>query len=357
MASTATVNGTVKTGPIEHRILLGGDYTYKKRLTDPSDYANGVPSGVVSSLDLFNPQYGVDPSKYEGQAPADAPFTRDYRDWGLYASNLVTIIPQIKVVLGIRYNDYNVHNYNFSTKVGDDQNRTSNTRRAGLVLQPLKWISLYASYSEGFKPQTNAQEDKGGPFDPLITKQNEEGFKLGFFGERLIWSGSTYLIKKQNVLVPDPDSANFLTTLGEVRSKGYETDIVGSITPTWSITANYASNDTKTTKDSRPANVGARFPNAPRDQAAIWTRFEVPRTHFALAGGATHVGRRGTFDATVLPKYTTYDGAAYYDLGRYKLQVNVKNITNERYFAGGYMAYQLFSGTPRSVQTSIRATF
>jgi iron complex outermembrane receptor protein len=359
MSSTATLNGTVKTGPIEHRVLLGGDYTYKNRLTDPSDYANGVPSGIVSSLDVFNPHYGVDPSKYEGQAPVDAPFTRDYRDWGLYASNLITIIPQIKAVVGIRYNDYNTHNFNFTTKVGDDQNRTSNTRRAGLVLQPKKWVSLYASYSEGFKPQTNAQEDKGGPFDPLVTKQNEEGFKLGFFGERLIWSGSTYLIRKQNVLVPDPDPAhpNFLTTLGEVRSKGYETDIVGSITPTWSITANYASNNTKVTKDSRPAQVGTRFPNAPRDQAAIWSRFEVPRTHFAIAGGATHVGRRGTFDATVLPKYTIYDGAAYYDLGRYKLQVNVKNITNERYFAGGYMAYQLFSGAPRTVQTSIRATF
>jgi iron complex outermembrane receptor protein len=359
MAYTATVNGTVKTGPIQHRLLFGGDYTWKDRLTDPSDYANGVPSGPVSSLDLLDPHYGVDPSVYEGKAPADAPFTRDYRDWGLYASNLITIIPQVKLVLGFRYNDYKVHNYNYATEVVNDQKRTSNTRRAGLVVEPLKWMSLYASYSEGFKPQTNSQEDRGGPFDPLITKQNEEGFKLAFFGERLMWSGSTYIIRKQNVLVPDTDPAkpNFLTALGEVRSKGYETDIVGSITPMWTITANYASNDTKVSKDPRAAELGSRFPNAPRDQAAIWTRYEIPRTHFALAGGATHVGRRDTFDSAILPKYTIYDAAAYYDLGRYKLQVNVKNLTNERYFAGGYMTYQLFSGAPRTVQTSIRATF
>jgi iron complex outermembrane receptor protein len=359
-AYTGTVNGTVKTGPISHRLLFGGDYTVKHRLTDPSDYANGVPSGVVTSLDLFNPVYNADPSKYEGQAPADAPFTRDYADGGLYASNMITFIPQIKAVVGFRYNDYMVHNYNYATKVVDDQKRTSNTRRAGLVIEPLKWISLYASYSEGFKPQTNSQEDKGGPFDPLITKQNEEGFKLGFFGERLIWSGATYRINKDNVLVPDPDPTkpNFLTTIGQVRSKGYETDVVGSITPSWSVTANYASNDTKVSKDPRPAQVGSRFPNAPRDQAALWTRYELPHTHLALAAGATHVGRRLTFDTTVLPKYTIYDAAAYYDLfGRYKLQVNVKNLTNERYFAGGYMAYQLFSGSPRTVQTSIRATF
>jgi iron complex outermembrane receptor protein len=359
MAYTATVNGTVKTGPIEHRLLFGGDYTWKDRKTDPSDYANGVPSGVVSSLDLFNPVYNADPSKYEGQAPADAPFTRDYRDWGLYASNMITFIPQIKAVVGIRYNDYKVHNYNYATKVLDNQFRTSNTRRAGLVVEPLKWISLYASYSEGFKPQTNSQEDRGGPFDPLVTKQNEEGFKLGFFGERLIWSGSTYRINKQNVLVPDPDPTkpNFLAALGEVRSKGYETDVVGAITPSWSITANYASNDTKVTKDSRANQVGTRFPNAPRDQAAIWSRYELPHTHLAVAGGATHVGRRATFDTTFLPKYTIYDGALYYDIGRYKLQLNVKNLTNERYFAGGYMSYQLFSGAPRTFQTSIRATF
>ena len=357
--SSATLNGNVATGPVAHRLLFGGDLTFKDRLTSPSDYAGGVPGGPVTSLDIFNPQYGVDPAIYEGKAPDDNPFTRDYRDWGLNISDLIAIIPQVKVVLGARYNNFHVNNFNFRTNVGDEHTRTSYTRRAGLVLEPKKWVSVYGSYSEGFKPQTNANEDRGGPFDPLVTRQMEGGIKFGLFNERLIASASKYRINKENVLVPDPDPTrpNFLITLGQVRSKGYEADVVGTILPNWSVTANYASNDTKITEDPRPAQVGTRFPNAPRDQAAFWTRYDITPLRLGFAAGATHVGRRGTFDTTVLPKYTTYDGAIYYDLARYKLQVNVKNLTNERYFSGGYLNYQLFSGSPRTVSASVRAAF
>ena len=303
--------------------------------------------------------YGVDPAIYVGKAPDDNPFTRDYRDWGVHVSDLITLIPQVKLVLGIRHNDFFIRNYNLRTLVRDEYERTSNTRRAGLVLQPISWASIYGNFSEGFKPQTNGNEDRGGPFDPLVTRQTEGGFKFGLFREQLIASGSTYRIRKLNVLVPDPDPTrpNFLTALGEVTSKGYETDIVGTITPFWSVTANYASNDTKITKDPRVARLGTRFPNAPRNQSAFWTRYDIPRIRLGLAAGATHVGDRNTFDTTVLPKYTIYDGAVFFDWSRYKFQLNVKNLTDERYFAGGYLNYQLFSGSPRTVQTSVRATF
>ena len=111
--------------------------------------------------------YGVDLTKYEGALPADAPFTRDYRDWGVHASDLITIIPQVKFVAGIRYSNAFFRNKNFATGVGDEHERSATTRRLGLVLQPLKWVSVYGSFSEGFKPQINAQEDRGGPFDPI----------------------------------------------------------------------------------------------------------------------------------------------------------------------------------------------
>ena len=354
--STATVNGNVKTGPVSHRILVGGDLTFKDRLTDPNDYAS-----AVVPLDVFDPVYGVDPTTYVGLTPDDNPFTRDYRDWGIHASNLITIIPQVMVLLGGRYNDFFIRNANYRLNTLDEYKRTSYTRRAGIVVQPLKWTSLYGNFSEGFKPQTNSQEDRGGPFDPLVTRQVEGGFKLGFFGERLIASGSKYRITKLNVLVPDPantpERPNFLIALGEVRSEGLEFDVVGTILPNWSVTANYANNDTKVTKDPRAGEIGSRFPNAPRNQSAFWTRYDIESIGLGIALGATSVGDRDTFDTTVLPAYTIFDGALYYTWNRYQFQVNAKNLTDERYFAGGYQIHQLFSGAPRTIQASVRATF
>jgi iron complex outermembrane recepter protein len=359
--STGTVNGTVKTGPIEHRLLVGGDLTFKDRLTDPSDYAASIHStgGVVTSLDLLDPVYNADPSTYVGRAPDDSPFTRDYTDWGIHASNLITIIPQIKVLVGARYNDYFVRTANFRTGASDTQNRTSTTRRLGLVLQPLKWTTLYGNFNEGFKPQTASNDERGGPFDPLVTRQYEGGFKLGFFGERLIASGSLYRIRKLNVVVPDPlpEMANHLAALGEVNSRGYEGDIVGTITPNWSVTANYAHNKTVISKDPRLTQVGASFPNAPRNQSAFWTRYDIPNLHLGFAAGMTKVGKRETFDDAILPRYTVFDGAVYFDWNRYKFQLNAKNLTDERYFSGGYQSYQLYSGSPRTIQGSVRATF
>lgn len=353
LGTTASVNGNLRTGGIDHRLLFGGDLTFKERLTDPNDFAS-----PVSSLDVFDPQYGqVDLDSYVGMNPADNPFTRDYRDWGLNAQNLITLIPQVKVLVGGRYSNAYVKNANYRLDTSNEHTRTARTLRTGIVLQPLAWTSIYGNFSEGFKPQTARNEDRGGPFDPLITRQYEGGFKLNLFAERLLLTSSAYTIKKLNVLVPDPNpDNNDLLQLGEVRSEGWELDIVGSIMPQWSVTANYANNFTKITKDTRPAQVGNRFANAPRHAAALWTRYDFPALRLGVGGGMSYVDERGTFDATMLPSYTIFDGALYYAAGRYNFSLNVKNLTNDRYFSGGYNNFTLWPGAPRSAQLSVRAT-
>lgn len=355
LGSTANVGGSVMTGPIQHRMLFGGDLTVKKRLTSPNDYAS-----PVSSLDIFDPQYGkVDLEAYKTLAPADNPFTRDYRDWGILAQDLVTLIPQVKVLVGARYNDYYVKNANYRLHTQDEQNRKATTYRTGIVYEPVTWASIYGNFSEGFKPQTGANEDKGGPFEPLTTKQIEGGFKLGLFKERLVVTSATYRIDKLNVLVPDPDKTRvgYLITLGQVRSQGTEADVVGSITRAWSMTANYAYNDTKISKDSRAAQVGTKFPGAPRNAAAFWTRYDISGLRLGVAAGASYVDKRNTFDKTILPSYTVFDGALFYDWSRYKFAVNAKNLTNRRFFSGGYFNYQLYPGSPRTVELTVRAIY
>ena len=353
-AATAHITGNFGTGPLTHRLLLNSDITIKTRETSPNDYA-----ADVSPLDVFNPQYGgITPEQYEGLNPVDNPSTRDNRNWGVSAQDVITIIPAVKVMVGGRYNDYHVYSENFRTENINEHKRTAYTYRGGVVLQPLSWTSLYGNFSEGFKPQTNAQEDRGGPFDPLITRQYEGGLKAELFNDRLIATTAIYQITKHNVLVPDPDpESDLLVTLGEVRSEGWEIDVVGSVTPQWSVTANYANNETVISEDPRPDRVGGRFPNAPKNAAAFWSRYDIPTLDLGFALGASYVDERETFDDTILPSYTVFDGALYYDWRNYGLTLNVRNLADKRHFTGGYNAYTIWPGTPRAMELTLRARF
>lgn len=354
LAGTAHVTGVFNTGPLSHRLLTNWDVTVKKRETAPNDYA-----ADVSPLDVYNPQYGgIVPEQYAGIDPVDNPVTRDNRNWGISVQDVITVIPAIKVMVGGRYNDYHAYSENFRTGVINEHKRSAYTYRGGLVLQPASSISVYGNFSEGFKPQTNNYENRGGPFDPLITRQMESGVKASLFEDRLIATTSAYRITKHNVLVPDPDpESDLLVTLGEVRSEGWELDVVGSITPQWSVTANYANNHTKISKDPRENQVGRRFPNAPKDAAAIWSRYDFPSIHVGVALGGSYVDKRETFDDTILPEYIVFDGALYYDWRNYGISLNVKNLTDKRHFTGGYNAYTIWPGTPRAFQLTVRARY
>lgn len=354
-AATAYVTGDVKTGNLSHRLLVNTDFTFKTRETSPNDYAS-----PVSPLDVYDPVYGtVDPADYEGVDPPDNPFTRDNDNWGISAQDLVTIIPEVKVLVGGRYNHYKAYRENFNNPESvNEHTRTAHTYRGGVVVQPVPWTSIYGNFSEGFKPQSSNFEDRGGPFDPLITRQFEVGFKAELFDARLIATTSAYRITKHNVLVPDPDPmSDLIVTLGEVRSEGWELDLVGSIMPRWSVTANYANNLTKVTEDPREDRVGSRFPNAPRNSAAFWSRYDLESPGLGFALGASYVGERDTFDATVLPSYTVFDGAVSYDLRNYTFTLNVQNLFDKRHYTGGYNAYTIWPGTPRAVQLTVRAGF
>lgn len=360
LAWTGNINGSLNTASINHRLLLNADLMSKKKLTSRNDYANSVRSsgGVVTSLDILNPVYNADPDTYAGINPVDNPFGLDYWDWGISAQDLITIIPQIKVVLGGRYNNFYRKNFNLRTNTSDEYEREAYTYRAGLVLQPLQWVSVFGNYSEGFKPQNNSEDDRGGPFDPLITVNSEGGVKFSLFGDRLVASSSAYRITKQNILVPDLDpETNILIQLGEVRSQGWEVDFVGSIMKNWSVTANFARNDTRTTEDTRVNVKGARFPNAPRKAAAFWSRYDFMKLNLGIALGVSNVGERRTFDAIMLPEYTAIDGALFYTWRNYQLAVNLKNLKDDRYFTGGYNSYQLWPAAPRSVNVTLRATY
>jgi iron complex outermembrane receptor protein len=356
-AVNVNLTGTVTTGPVTHEVLLGGDAYISDTGTDYT-FRDAPP------LNLFNPDYGGrNPSSYPLLFTLDG--DRTDRSLGFIVQDLVTLTPAWKLLGGVRYDTYEQDFVRTISTPRGDQNPSADategafTFRAGAVYQPIDDVSLYGSYSEGFSPPSVFDQgtDVGGPFGPTESWQVEGGAKAQLFDGRLTTSVAGYQIAKTNVLVQDPDNTGRLIALGEVESQGLELDAIGSLTPNWSLTANYAYNDAEVTEDTNEELEGQTQPNAPHHTAALWSRYEFPDLGLGVGGGAIFVGDRDTFGTVELPSYTVFDAAVYYQWRRYNLQLNVKNLFDERHFLGGYNARALWPGQPRTFSLEVSVDF
>lgn len=122
--------------------------------------------------------------------------------------------------------------------------------------------------------------------------------------------------------------------------------------------------DAKTTKSNNPTFVGRRFGGIPENTYVLWNRYtfnEGPGRGLTLGFGirhndATNLSQNPNI-AVQLPAFTVYDAMVSYPLKLAKrdvrLQLNVKNLTNERYREGsdGYF------GQARTIYLSAATRF
>jgi catecholate siderophore receptor len=66
----------------------------------------------------------------------------------------------------------------------------------------------------------------------------------------------------------------------------------------------------------------------------------------------------GVDNTVILPGYTRADAAAYYDFNEcWRLQINVENVLNTRYFINADSNTNISPGSPRGFKLSLNARF
>jgi len=293
--------------------------------------------------------------------------TNDLRRFGLFAQDFVALLDErLHLNVGLRldfFDDELTDWYLAGGEPGDpiEFNDEELLVQGGALYEVLEdRLSLYASYSEGFEPQsvTNQRPGGGGPFDPEISWQVEAGAKADIVPDHLTATVALYTITKENVLVGDPEDPDLVIPLGEVESEGVEFELFGRLTDRWHVTANYGYNDIVVTEDSNPELVGQTFPNAPSHMAGLWTGYEFVPDRLAVSGGFTFVDSRETFsEGDVIPSYTQWDLAADYRVSEnFRLRANLRNLFDEEVLLGGFGGRNgSLPGAPRNV--SITATY
>ncbi|MBZ4041688.1 TonB-dependent receptor [Flavobacterium hibisci] len=373
----------VKTGIFDHNLIAGYDYAQENvppggSQLQASGYRNAANTGFIATynpnnksaylldskgnpvpnvahFDLTNPsasQQLKDMSKYFYTVRAYDPTY--YSLYGVYFQDHVKF-GAFQALLGIRYDEYtDKENYKKDTEKKVKQH--SFLPRFGLTYTLNQNINLYGTYVKGYNPQlasSLSNPNAGGPFDPLESNMIEFGGKSSWFRERLFVTVALFKIQQKNTLYPANDTTNpdLMRAVGEEESKGIEIDVNGSITRNWSISAAYSYNEAYITESPEATEIGRQKPNTPVQQGNIWTRYNFTDgalKDFGIAMGSNFVTTRNlsqTITQTI-PGYTLFNAALYYNINKFKIQLNANNITNKTYWVGGYDYIRLFPGAP-----------
>ena len=346
------LTGKFQTGPLKHSLLAGTEYAYLNQGAGRSTLFNYNLS--LSHPDQISDYTFVGLSS-GGRAEANTV--------GLYLTDLIEIIPQVKVLLGGR------EDFTFSeTQTGTHQfignaQEDHFSARAGVVWQPVTATSLYFSYGRSFVPNIG-HSTSSAVYTSEEGEQYEVGIKQDLIRDRLSATLSLFDLTRSHILTASPTDPNVLIQTGEQRSRGIELDVVGEILPGWRVIASYAHDETAVVSDTT-FPVGQPLSNVPRDSGSVWTTYRLqngPIKGLGFGVGEYYIGKReanlpNTYD---LAAYWRTDASVFYEREHWRAQVNVLNVFNRHYYTGGETGtfnYTLNPSEPITVQGTVGYEF
>jgi len=356
--------GKLKTGSVVHNALVGVDaYAFD----DKRFQVRGRSAATPYTIDIYNPVYGV------SVAPAMAPITNTMetqRAHGLYAQDQIEFSPKWKALLGLRYDSYDQDVEDRLVGRTVSQQLSATSPRAGLVYQPSKTLSFYATAAKGFRPNSGISF-AGTSFPAETSRSQEIGAKWDSTDNKMSATVALFNITKANVLTPDPrDPNNYSIAVGEMKSKGLEVDFSGEVMRNLRLSAAYAYTSAHVTK-SDPAAAGTGlaqgrfFPNVPRHSANLFGIYSFPVQaggKASVGGGIAYVGERlGSVDVNdsfKLPAHTVVKFVSAYEVSKnLRLSFNIDNLFNKVHYVNSYSQLWVAPGTPRKFTLGLNYRF
>jgi iron complex outermembrane receptor protein len=338
-----------------HHLLVGVDgYRF---IDDRLQLRKSPNAAAPYAIDIYAPVYG-------GVRPTVLGPSIDTREqqWqtAIYAQDQVDLGSQWKALLGVRRDSYRqtITNYNRSG-LQNRQSLETTSPRAGIVYQPDKQVSLYASAGKSFRPNSGIGINNES-FQAETSRAYEAGVKFDTADGKISSTLAVYSIKKENVLTVNPADTNFSLAAGEVGSKGVELDVAGEIARKLQLSLSYAYTDAKVLRDNVLA-VGGRLANVPKQAANVLLVQEFGLAGGARAsfgGGANYVGERNgdvAISSTFkLPAYTTAKLVSSYSPSKkLRISLDVDNLFDKVYYPSSYQQTWVAPGEDRRVTLKV----
>jgi len=369
---------------VRNKIVLGYQYTRNRNIVTRAAFNTAAAPGGSATVLLHNaytmPDILLSQIPYTLPAPASDSNLRNFTR-GIAASWFGEWFEsgRLTTLIGVRREqDYRER---LGTPVLADLDRTATTPTYGATFRIVDGVSLFASYSENFAPNSVRTRTGGGllPSDnaadlPVeLGKGKDFGIKTDWMNNRLSGSLSFYEVVRSSVPradtageVADPRNVNGLTTPGSVRyniaggierSRGAELDIVYAPVPNYQmlVSASWMW-EAKVLADpsavpgtiiyDRIFNQGRRLRNAPEYTFAFWNKYNFTTGSakgLSLGLGVRYVSEvepRATDSTTLLfnPSFTLVSALVSYKTRCFDhattFSLNVDNLFDKLYYEG-----------------------
>lgn len=392
-ANQISLQGNFKTWKIKHQLFTGIDTENSYTDAYTFRFYNSTTGATVTTYDTVNI---FDPTSYaasnEGPIPASE-VTRivntETNRYGVYAQDLISFGEKFKALLGIRYSYQEAKpiTNNIATNTVTEEkirNDRAFSPKVGLIYQPTKNTSIFASYANSFTPNTGVTIYNEA-IKPSIIDQYEVGVKKEFWKGILTTNVTLYQIVNSNLAQTAEFDANgnvntntnVKSLSGETTSKGVEVDITYKPIEALNIIAGYSYNDmryTETTGATGSFIEGDRLVRTPANTANLSFFYTVQSgvlkdVSFGAIGN--YIGNRkggwnnqvdptqpnGILDREIpLDGYTTIDVSLGYNWNQFSVLCKLSNITNELNYTV-HENYSVNPIAPRQIMTSLRYKF
>lgn len=369
LALDAMLSGAFQAFGRRHELVLGANWYDRKA----DSQGGALPGFGGTAVDVFH----FDPAAYAdpGAVNWTSDSRADTRQHGIYGATRLRLADPLTLLLGGRWSWWDVENTNMRTGALTSAYKQSGkfTPYGGLVYDLGPEWSVYGSYAEIFRVQSNLKDEGGNGLPPVIGANYEAGIKGALYGGRLNLGLSVFRIVERNRGVqvsPTVIDNCCYATNGKVQSQGIDVEAAGQLLPGWQLMAGYTWNTSKYKED--PKNQGQPFRTiAPKHLLRLWTNYRLPGSLSAWDVGAGINAQSSIYSEGGSPAVrATQGGYAVASLrvgyridSHWSAALNVGNLFDRTYYTRlgsgnfGPANFGNVYGEPRNVQVTLRGKF
>jgi catecholate siderophore receptor len=262
----------------------------------------------------------------------------------------------------VRFDHFDLQYHN--NRNGDTLTRPDNlvSPRAGVVVKPMPALSLYSSYSVSYLPSSGDQFSSLTMITQQVEPEKFQNYEVGAKWDvvpAVSLTTAVYRLNRTNTRSTDPNDPTRIVQTGSQRTNGYELGLNGRLTSEWNIAGGYAYQDAFVTRATTAAQPGAQVGQVPHHTLSLWNHY---RFHPRVGAGLGVLYRSDMFaaiDNTVtLPGYVRADAAAFFTLTKQvRLQANVENVSDKRYYVNADSNTNISPGFPRTIRAGLTVAF
>jgi iron complex outermembrane recepter protein len=367
------------TGTVGQTLLTGFEYQHQAMSTDRT--TADLPN-IANAFAPVPPETSVNGLVFQCDAKHscdDDQLVANY--YGFYATDQMDVTDRLKVRAGVRQDIWDTAltplitvptcavgdpscTVNLNPGVFDSEgqpliagqrqtrNDTPVSWNIGALYHVFPGISPYVGVSKSYLTNFNSENVQNGIGAPESALQYEVGIKFSLLNDRIVLNTAAFDVSRNNVAAAVTLNGVETVVFDSQRTRGVEASLDTKVTEQWHILANATDQNAVITDNPQGiTSVGNHPQGVPEYMANLWSIY-----NFSIAGipgfqiGAGLNYRDRTFsditNVNSVPAYVIANAAIGYETPTWGVTLNVKNLTNERYFvaanaAGAYVGEPL----------------